>query len=303
MSYNPREIQDDEIRIIGMEPENDGTEGPDKPDKPDDDVKKRRRSRKVFWWIVSLVLFVAALVVFFCWEVMRDTEELPIDKLYDRSIDVPLALDEEPHLTFTGYTEIVDTVVGGERLTLLIPRDAVPQLVVGPQAVADTTAVLLVQAADVRGDNGGIVGAYVLDGELLSRGQSKAGFCAIIDNNVILGVADSTPYLEQAIESGGDFFRQYPLVVGGLAVENRLALSSLRKALAQLDGQTVVVLGHRSQTLNEFAQTLTKLGVTNAIYLVGSTAYGFARDRAGFLLEFGEKVSDPAPNTNYIVWQ
>ena len=162
----------------------------------------------------------------------------------------------------------------------------------------------MVQAADVRGDNGEILGAYVSEGNLLSRGNSKAGFCAIINGKLIIGVADYTPYLEQAIESGGYFFRQYPLVVGGQAVENKLNLSSLRRALAELNGEIVVIMGDKKQTLNEFSQTLVDLGVSNAIYVIGGNeAPGYAKDEKGNRIEFGKKCDSPYPNSNYIIWE
>lgn len=109
--------------------------------------------------------------------------------------------------------------------------------------------------------------------------------------------------MEQAIENGGYFFRQYPLVVGGQVVENKLKPSSLRKALAELNGEIVVIMNDRKQTLNEFSQTLVNLGVTNAIYLIGSSAPGFAIDKEGHRIDFGKEVENPPLNSNYIIWE
>ena len=75
--------------------------------------------------------------------------------------------------------------------------------------------MLVAQAADVRRDNRQIVGAYVINGEMLSRGKAKSGFCAIIGDEVMIGVAQTTPLLERATEENGFFFRQYPLVYEG----------------------------------------------------------------------------------------
>lgn len=202
-----------------------------------------------------------------------------------------------------GYVEVCDTTVGNVPLLVITPVNATPRLHIGTDALNDSDIVLAVQAADVRGDNGDIVGAYVIEGQLKSKGQSKSGFCAIIAGMPTIGVADSTPYLEQALESEGYFFRQYPLVVANQIVENKPKGKALRKALAELNGKIVVVIGRKRQTFHEFSQTLVDLGATNAIYLVGSLAYGNARDIDGNLIEFG-KVSDNAPeNTNYLIWK
>ena len=62
-------------------------------------------------------------------------------------------------------------------------------------------------------------------------------------------------------------------------------------------------MSDRKQTLNEFSKTLVDLGVTNAIYLVGSSAYGYAIDEEGRRIEFGLETDNPLENTNYIVWK
>ena len=161
----------------------------------------------------------------------------------------------------------------------------------------------MAQAADIRRDNGEIVGAYVCEGQLLSKGQPKSGFCAIINGSPIIGVADSTPYLEQAIETDGYFFRQYPLVVANHVVENKLKRRSLRKALAEWNGRIAVIVSHKQLTFHDFAQALVDMGVTNAIYLVGSKSYGLVRDADGNRIVLGSDVVSDAKNVNYIVWQ
>lgn len=161
----------------------------------------------------------------------------------------------------------------------------------------------MVQAADVRRDNGKIVGAYILDGELLSKGQAKSGYCAIIGGKISVGVAESTPLLEQALESNGYFFRQYPLVIANQVVENKPKNRSQRKALAELNGEIVVIMSEGRLTFHDFSQALVDMGVTNAIYLVGSSTYGFAKDADGNKFEFGKPNETGYPFTNYIVWE
>ena len=56
-------------------------------------------------------------------------------------------------------------------------------------------------------------------------------------------------------------------------------------------------------TLNEFSQYLVDMGVKNAIYLVGSSSFGFAIDDEGNRIEFGKEQENPSINTNYIIWK
>ena len=302
MSKTPHEINDNEIRIISSEQSHES-------------MSRRKPPYKTWSAAIAIIAIILALIaiIILCFSLTdKNNSEGPdnLEVTTDTADAASIVNDPTDNsVTFDtimpnhGFVEMKDTVLNKASLTILTPRNLTPSLHLGSEILSDSDAVMAFQAADIRRDNGGIVGAYVLNGELISRGQSKSGFCAIINGKLTLGVADATPYLEQAIENDGYFFRQYPLVVGGQVVENKLKTSSLRKALAELNGETVVILSHRKMTLNEFSQTLADLGVSNAIYLVGSSAYGIAVDKDGNRIEFGLERPNPAENTNYIVWR
>ena len=282
MSRKNIDIDDNEIRIITSKSGN-GTPNP---------------PRWLYYAIVCTAVAIIATVYALLWgsDDTADSEELAVTQEAAAPGDTATVVKK-------GYVEITDTVVGNVPLVILTPRDATPKLHIGIDVLQTPDVVMAMQAADIRGDNGGIVGAYVVEGNLVSKGQAKSGFCAIIDGNITIGVADATPFLEKAIESDGYFFRQYPLVVGNQLVENKPKGRSLRKALAEWNGTTVVVLSHSRLTFHDFAQTLVDLGVANAIYLVGSEAFGFAVDSEGNRTEFGKEAPSPEASTNYIIWR
>lgn len=282
------DIDDNEIRIITSQKE-EPVANPVPPQKP-----KRR-------YVVPAIMILAAIVAFLIWICGNALWKRSQHQSGTRGSNVGSTAKTDS--IGKAFVEISDTTIHGVPLTVLRPVWGTPTLAVGPGALADTAAVLVMPAADVRSDNGAIVGAYVVQGQLLSKGYSKSGFCAIIGGAPIIGVADATPYLEQALESGGYFFRQYPLVVGGQVVENKPKGKAQRKALAELAGRVVVVVSSDRLTFHDFSQALVDLGVTNAIYLVGADAYGFAKDDSGALFPFGEKEDVPLQNTNYIVWR
>ena len=282
MSRKNIDIDDNEIRIITSKSGN-GTPNP---------------PRWLYYAIVCTAVAIIATVYALLWgsDDTADSEELAVTQEAAAPGDTATVVKK-------GYVEITDTVVGGVPLVILTPRDATPQLHIGIDVLQSPDVVMAMQAADIRGDNGGIVGAYVVEGNLVSKGQAKSGFCAIIDGNITIGVADATPFLEKAIESDGYFFRQYPLVVGNQLVENKPKGRSLRKALAEWNGTTVVLLSRSRLTFHDFAQTLVDMGVANAIYLVGSEAFGFAVDSEGNRTEFGKEAPSPEASTNYIIWR
>ena len=287
------DIGDDEIRIISR-----GVNGIQSPSQPDSGD-----SKKSPWGRVGCVAIVVAIIVAVVWLLFRHSSD---DTTEQESLAVTTegaSNSDEVVLHKKGYVEILDTVVGRVPLVVLTPHDAVPSLHVGADVLQSRDVVLAMQAADIRSDNGGIVGAFVVEGNLLSRGKAKTGFCAIIDGTITIGAADATPLFEKAIESGGYFFRQFPLVVGNQVVENKPRGDSLRKALAEWRGATVVVMSRIAMSYHDFSQTLVDMGVTNAIYLVGSSSAGFAVDSHGVRSDYGEKSLSPYENVNYIVWR
>lgn len=313
MSKTPHDINDDEIRIITSPNKactNDySTTSGRTTDKVEPNIKPTPRLKAI--WVVAGVIIAAvifSLVWYFYSRENDDELELTSTTYIGADVADETYNETEPvemvgNKVGAGYVTISDTVINRVPLTIFNPVNLIPSLHVGADVLNDSTVKFVVQAADIRRDNGGILGAYVDRGELISKGTRKTGFCAIIDDKINIGVADATPLLEQALETGGYFFRQYPLVVGNQVVENKPKNSALRKALAQLNGEPVVIMSRNTMTFHDFSQSLVDLGVTNAIYLVGSKSYGYAIKKDGAKTEFGSFNYNMAPNTNYIVWR
>jgi len=284
MNHKYDNINDSEIRVISSET-NTNTHY----------WCKRHKRTLLLLLTISIVVVILAVVL----GVLKTSHDQGMN-IFEKKDNINIL----PHKPETkAYVEMTDTIIKGIPLSIFIPRFAVAELQFGNETRNDASAILAAQAADVRRDNGEIVGAYVLKGNLMSKGLSKAGFCAIINGTPIIGVSDATPYLEQAIETNGYFFRQYPLVVGGQVVENKPKGKSNRKALAEWNGEIAVIISKKNLTFHEFSQALVNMGVSNAIYLVGSSSYGFAVDALGNRIEFGNKKFLHQKNTNYIVWK
>lgn len=189
------------------------------------------------------------------------------------------------------------------RLHIYLPIMATAELCLGEPDSTDGSILMAALAADLRRDNGHIVGAFVLHGEPLSWGLSKRGYCAILDGTANIGVADNTPLFEQATEVGGDFFRQYPAVDNGIAQENNPENSSFRRALCSLDGYTCLVCSEARMTMNDFAATLASLDVDNAIFLVGGEADGWYREADGKQVYLGRYANRKNRFLNYLVFR
>lgn len=294
-----KEIRDDQIRIIG--------EGESKNHWP----------RRI--WIITLsVLGVVAIGVIMLFSIRHKEEAVVELKQPEPALFDPVKLPEsvEPQQWIgrrvdslaTGFTEIRDTLINDIPIRIYIPHNAEMSLHIGRMDKADTSVVYVAQAADVRADNGGIVGAFVLNGEPKAWGLSKKGFCASIRGKVIVGVADNTSLFEEATECGGYFFRQYPLVKDGQVIDNEPKGKSVRRAICDRLGEIFMVETGTAESFHDFAQALADMGVNQAVYLVGSSAYGWAVDENGTTHEFGDENYYTGrrrlpENTSYIVWR
>lgn len=285
-----KDIRDDEIRVIGE----------------DDKVKFNG-------WKWLLLLLAGIVIGFVVWALLpqkhEDPKEDPEQGVFEPGNDsveptivkLPLAKAEE---TGKGFIEMMDTTINDIPMRLYLPHQVTMSLHVGNIDRNDHSIVFAAQAADIRADNGGIVGAFVLEGEPKAWGLSKKGYCAIINDTVTVGVADNSPLFEEATEKGGYFFRQFPLVDNGSLVENELKGKAVRRALCDRAGEIFTVETLSIESFHDFAQALVDLGVDNAIYLVGANAYGWATDIDGQRHEFGDpnpKTSNKWRNINYLV--
>lgn len=293
-----KDIRDDQIRIVG--------EG----------VKKNPLPRSV-WIIILTILGLVAIGIIFLATSHHQEEEIKQLKEPEPSYFEPVKelepirrqwIGREVDSLAQGFIEIRDTSVNDIPIRIYIPHNAEMSLHIGRMDKSDKSVIFAAQAADVRADNGGIVGAFVLNGEPKAWGLSKKGFCASINGEVTIGVAENSPLFEKATEQGGYFFRQYPLVKDGQLIDNEPKGKSIRRAICDRQGEIFMVETGTIESFHDFAQALVDLGVNQAVYLVGSLAYGWAVDEAGTTHEFGEDNYYTGrrrmpKNTSYIVWK
>ena len=293
-----KDIRDDQIRIVG--------EG----------VRRKPLSRSVWIIIISIIVLISVGVIALFVSNHEETVIVELKAPEPALFEPEIAPEPIKHEWIgrkvdslqVGFTEIRDTLINDIPIQIFIPHNAEMTLHIGRMDKEDKSVIYTAQAADVRADNGGIVGAFVLKGEPKAWGLSKKGFCASINGQITIGVAENSPLFEKATEQGGYFFRQYPLVSNGKLIENEPKGKSIRRAICDRQGEIFMVETGTTESFHDFAQALVDLGVDQAIYLVGSTAYGWAVDENGTTHVFGEDNyytgrRKMPKNTSYIVWK
>lgn len=286
-----KDIREDEIRVIGG----------NQPSLSKPHGKKK-------WYIIAACIVAGVVVLFFLFRTPPHTD---VQQSYfedEESTAVTLKSQQTDTLSDVsdqrGYIEIQEETVNDVPMFVYVPHHARMTLEIGIPDKQDTAIVFVAQAADIRRDNKKILGDFVLKGEKLSFGQAKSGFCAVIDDVITIGVDEDTPLLQQAIDRKGYFFRQYPLVQNGELIENNPKNKAVRRAIGIRQGQVVMIESRSAESFHDFTQALVDIGISNAIYLVGSTAYGWCIDQSGNRVEFGvENPRNTPANTSYIVWR
>ena len=300
MSRTEFDIHDDDLRVIGQ--------------KKAHPVAEDNKFRKHWWWIAAAILICLAMSLIFIFSNKEEGQDIgESDVVFEPMTEVSRNSDiEQPLLPLGNYTDTTLTKAYTEHLRdtindipldIYIPHNAAPELSLGVPDIDDKSIVLTTQAADIRADNGKIVGAFVLKGQPLSWGLSKKGYCCIIDGKLTVGVADNSPLFEEATEKGGYFFRQFPLVDNGVLVENEPKGKSIRKALCDRNGEIMLVVTKTPESFHDFAQALVDMKVDNAIYTVGSTSYGYFRDKFDNFEQIYEKHRGGHKYENFIIWR
>ncbi len=291
-------MSDNEIRVLGGGDQLNDNSTPSRRQKPFRDFDKKKMAIVALFILVFIILAVLAYLLF-AKPVHTSNQPLatPADStnVYSEKIVVETKT-VEPGLA------IQDTVINDIPLQIFTPRGCQLSLHLG-KVQQDTNIMLLVQAADIRRDKDLPVGAFVYNGELISKGHSKYGFCAIIGDDITLGRQLETVLLERAIENNGSFFRQYSLVSGGQLISIPPKGKSQRKALCFRQGELQVVITQDEESFHDFSQALVDLGIEEAISLVGGASLMQYKNADGETVQQGKFGKKRHRSENYLIWK
>ena len=222
-----------------------------------------KRSSKKWMWLLPL------LVVGISWALLvtLGKEETVDIKHFKTELKAPSPRQPEPEMT--SGVEYETQVVNDVWLNVYKILDMHAELSLDVSGYTDSTECIILQAADIRKDNRKFVGDFVLNGEKLSSGKVKKGYCAIVDGRVTIGMSTDDEVMNDCIANGGSFFRQYPLVVDGVMQPSNVKGKSIRRALAQNDDGLYIVMTDERESVHNFSEALVDMGMKDAISLVG----------------------------------
>lgn len=259
------------------------------------------KKKMVIFALIVLIFIILVVLVCLVFSQRATTSSQPVAD----SIDSVVVYSEK-NVVETKTVEpglaIQDTIINDIPLQIFTPRGCQLSLHLG-KVPQDTNIMLLVQAADIRRDKDLPVGAFVYNGELISKGHSKYGFCAIIGDDITLGRQLETVLLERAIENNGSFFRQYSLVSEGQLISIPPKGKSQRKALCYRQGELQVVITQDEESFHDFSQALVDLGVEEAISLVGGASLMQYKNADGETVQQGKFGKKRHRSENFLIWR
>ena len=134
------------------------------------------------------------------------------------------------------------------------------------------------------------IGSMVKDGKVLSSDNSRIGYCAMADGNVVIGVARDEKVMDYCVERHGCFFRQFVLVSRSqLPPRFYLHGKVERRAIGRIDNRLYYIESVHKEGMYEFADAIREYGFADAIYITGGTDYSYYRDAEGTCHGIGDK--------------
>lgn len=159
--------EEDEIQVLGTSP------------------RKCRSSKKL--WIGGLVLCAVFLAGYSVWFLSGVETECAVEEATPEMERSVVSLVDSLSCETPSVALFVDSI-NDVKMQIYALNGLSAGLSFDMPDQGDTAVFLVVQAADIRRDNGGIVGDFVLRGEQLARGKRKSGYCAVLGGQVVLGL-------------------------------------------------------------------------------------------------------------------
>lgn len=149
------------------------------------------------------------------------------------------------------------------------------------------------------------LGSLVIKGNEVESDVSRLGYCAMANDNIVIGIARNEEVKDYVKEQGGSFFRQFILVSNGvLPYRFHLHGKVERRGLGRIGDKLYYIETRHKETMWDFADALREYGFIDAIYITGGTDYCFYRTADGIAHKIGDdtKYEDKHKGEGIVPW-
>ncbi len=249
-------------------------------------VPAKPLKRHLAAWIVAIVIVVLLIIILTLLltghSATRDADNAASELPTSASAEQNTELLQSTNAQQTTPAVILTTdTINDVSFRLYAIRGLYAELTFDRPRTTDKSVYLSVLSADQRADNGEVMCACIMDGEQVSRGNSRSGYFAAVGENMVIGVATNDSIMDYARTNKGYFFRQFAIVSDGQIGDVRLKGKAPRSAIGKKDGQLIYVESQHRESLYDFAEALCDYGFTDALYLPNGGYVTSHRDSTG----------------------
>lgn len=243
-------------------------------------------------WVLGSIILTAILCIalgFGCWYYYRHIHVgVPVSVTSIQNIEKlekPIA-QVRPEVVMT-----TDSILG-VGLNFYELRGLKAEITFEEPDTTDTDVFLYSRCADFTSydpQENQFIGSLVQNGKELQSEVCRLGYCAMANDNVVIGIARDENVKDYCIEKGGCFFRQFILVSNGV-LPSRFHLHGKveRRAIGRIGDNLYYIESHGKEGMTEFADAIREYGFIDAIYITGGTDYSFYRDADGTTHDIGD---------------
>lgn len=137
------------------------------------------------------------------------------------------------------------------------------------------------------------LGSLVVNGKEVESNVSRLGYCAMANDQIVIGIARNEDVKDYVQEQEGSFFRQFILVSNGI-LPSRFYLHGKveRRGLGRIGDKLYYIETCHKETMWDFADALREYGFIDAIYITGGTDYCFYRTADGIAHPIGDATKN-----------
>lgn len=255
-------------------------------------VNVPKKAGRWLWFLGGLVLSaVLCITAVCCWRHYRTYVNIgiPVSQTSQDNIARLAATTEKqaPSVVMTS-----DSILG-VALNFYAIHGLKAEIAFQEPDTTDTSVFLYSRSAD-HGKNGECIGSLVANGRVMQQDATRLGYCAMVADNIVIGIARDEDVMDYVEEQGGSFFRQFILVSNGV-IPSQFHLHGKveRRGLGRIGSQLYYIETRHAETMWDFADALREYGFTDAIYITGGTDYSFYRTADGTRHDIGDPGNYP----------
>lgn len=220
------------------------------------------------------------------------------------NIGIPVSVTSEENIAKLeasprGESEVTPAVVMtsdsilGVALNFYEIRGLKAEITLQEPDTTDTSVYLYSRCAD-HGKNNKYLGSVVINGKELQSDNTRLGYCAMANDNIVVGIARDEEVKDYVMEQGGSFFRQFILVSNGvLPSKFHLHGKVERRGLGRIGDKLYYIETRHAETMWDFADALREYGFIDAIYITGGDDYSLYRTADGTRHDIGSVEKYP----------